>query len=228
MKGFDALKNPFIGFIIGTLALILIATSASAASGVVFRVDIGTFKTKIQKDRLLGYNYIITEHKNGEFTYHVGKYTDYIHAQRARNTLYEKGFPSSGLVAYFHKRLITMDDAFVLMDNQNQADYEAYSAPQTISVDELNRLLDKNDLRTKDNYVVQVGAFSNKKHENYFAEMPFKVVEYQTSGGTYKYTSEPFATRAEADAAKEKAKRNGVPDAFVVKQAKEAGTASKR
>lgn len=68
----------------------------------------------------------------------AGVYADFIRAQKAKNTLRDKGFSNVELVAYFNHSEISIDDAITLINNRNATE-ENTSA--SISVKQMDSLL---------------------------------------------------------------------------------------
>ena len=207
------MKNYYLSQYSKSILLILIGVFTGLASfgaGLLFHVNIGSFETELEADALTGYDYVITKKAEGELLYQVGEFENYLYAQRATNELKNRGFENSTVSASFNETSISMDDAFVLLENQNQADAEKYNEVYTMSVEDLNKKLDV----ATTFYVVQIGVFSKKKNTDAY-DLPFRVDEVITEKGTYKYQSHEFKSLEDAREAQKLALKNGIEGAFV-------------
>ena len=191
--------------------LILITASTVQAAGLLFRIDIGNFPAPIAQEQLSGFDYMITEKADGMLNYRVGEFKDFLRAERARNDLKKRGFVGAETTAYFNDIEISMDDAFVMLDNRNAVDEAAYLGSAAMPVPELNRRLDAAETY----FVVQVGVFS-EAHDVESFDLPFEVQQIENDGGKFKYASSEYTDLKEVRSAKEAARANGVKDAFIV------------
>jgi hypothetical protein len=217
---------------LASILLLTLSNFAQASTGLAFSVDIGSYAETLDAERLVGHSYRMENKKTGLMTYIVGEYKDFIVAQRARIRLKESGFNQSEVVAYFNSRPISMEDAFVIMDNRNAYDEAAYTASPvvaapapapkpTIKISELNNLLDSYSeevsykVSDEISYTVQIGAFSVQQDEASF-EADEAVQEHASEDGKYRYTTGSYIDYNNATTKKEVLQGLGIRDAFVV------------
>jgi hypothetical protein len=182
----------------------------SLPNGVVFRVDIGTFEQPINTDKIVDYQPVSAIKKDDKVQYHVGAFTNFLKAQKARNMLKEQGFKVD-VVAYFNSKPIALDDAFVLMNNMNKYDEKDI---KPISTAELNALLDKT-ANHEFYYTIQIGLYKNSSINDFF-DLPKTVDETITERGEYRYTYGTFSSYEEAVQVCKTTLDYGMKDALVV------------
>lgn len=202
-----------LAVLILTLAFLAISITATFASALVFKVDLGEFTEELDKDELTGFNHIIYE-VDGIYSYHVGEFSDYFQALKASNEFYHKGYNQAEVVAFFNRVSIPMEDAFTLMDNKNIEESEKYGGTLAIEIEYFNEKLDKVTVNEDEKFfTVQIGVFSNQKDDEVF-NLEGVIVE-RKAGELFNYSFGEFATKEEAEAAVSTVVNAGHVGAFV-------------
>ncbi len=142
----------------------------------------------------------------------AGPYSQYIEAMKAKQDLGKLGYSTLEIVAFFNHALISIDDAFALMDNRNHQDQ--VNNGFTLSEDELSELLI--DVQNKDFfYTVQIGLYTEQNVNNFF-DFPKQYDERITTKGNLRYTYGTFTTINDARDALKMVKSYGLDDAFII------------
>lgn len=142
----------------------------------------------------------------------AGSYLQYIEAMKAKQDIQQLGYPAIEIVAFFNHALITVDEAFALMDNRNQQDQE--NNGYTLSENELSELLV--DVQNDDFfYTVQIGLYTEQNVNNFF-DFPKQYDERITTKGNLRYTYGTFSTINDARDALKMVKEYGLNDAFII------------
>ncbi len=108
---------------------------------------------------------------------------------KAQYNLEDMGYSKTIIEAYFNFQKITLEDAFVLLDNRNEQDFNA-SQYQSMSIEEMELALQKVQ-REDFYYTVQIGVYT-EKDVNLFFDFPKLIQETVTDKGYYIYTFGKF------------------------------------
>ena len=142
----------------------------------------------------------------------AGSYLQYIEAMKAKQDIQQLGYSAIEIVAFFNHALITVDEAFAMMDNRNQQDQE--NNGYTLSENELSELLV--DVQNDDFfYTVQIGLYTEQNVNNFF-DFPKQYDERITTKGNLRYTYGTFSTINDARDALKMVKDYGLNDAFII------------
>lgn len=114
---------------------LLIRTSVHAElpGGLIFRIQTEKNDSLLSENDLSVFAPIHHNSENRE----MGLYTDFIRAQKAKNQLREKGFRQLEIVAYFNKNKISIDDAFLILNNKNASDEKTNASTTNRQIDSL-------------------------------------------------------------------------------------------
>lgn len=194
-----------------TPILILISfffiSSSFFASGLRFSVKVNTTNNK----SLSTLDEFKIQKQTQEFVI-AGYYLQYIEAMKAKQDIQQLGYSAIEIVAFFNHALITVDEAFALMDNRNQQDQE--NNGYTLSENELSELLI--DVQNDDFfYTVQIGLYTEQNVNNFF-DFPKQYDERITTKGNLRYTYGTFSTINDARDALKMVKEYGLNDAFII------------
>jgi len=178
------------------------------ASGLHFSVKVNTIASvdtdkKIKSYTILKYTkeYVIT-----------GFFTQYIEALKAKQDIQSSGFKSIEVVAFFNHSLISIEDAFALMDNRNQQDEE--NKGFSLTEGELTELLAQ--VQDQDFfYTVQMGLFTEKNVNDFF-DFPKQYDERISTKGSLRYTYGTFTTLSDAKDALIMVQEYGLYEAFII------------
>lgn len=207
--------NNILALLILTIAFVSLTISATFASAVSFKVDLGEFTEEIDSEELKGYDHVRFE-VDGIYTYHVGEFDSYMQALKVSNEFYHRGYDQSEVVAFFNRVSIPLEDAFTLMDNRNVEEAELYGETLAFEVEEFNDNLDRVTVDSEMEsiyYTVQIGAFSNEKEDEIF-EIEGVIVEHEL-GDLFTYSCGEYSSYEEALDACVNIKFAGIKDAFV-------------
>lgn len=199
--------------LVGTLSLGVIVQGFALAK-VAFKIDIGEFSEEVDKSRLVGFDYVVKQ-IDSSFSYHIGDYDNFLYAQVDRNKLIKRGFEHTEVIAFFNNVKISLDDAFAMMNDQNEVDASEYIASvdkkiadanqpkatnRNIPVDEFNSILDE-VYKEEIVFTVQLGVFSAQKSDADFAVEG--IIVEREKAGKYSYSYGEYLT---VEAAKEAVK----------------------
>ncbi len=205
-----AMKAKVILFAIFFAAIPVLVSANSLPNGLVFRVIIEDQQTEVNEAMLQDFQPVNYSKTDQIYTYELGAYKDFIHVQKAKNEVKELGFQKADIIAYFNNKPVSMDDAFVLMDDQN-------------SVDKCNVHLSENQIEEmlaeveKPNfyYTIQVAMFNPDQVDNFF-EFPRTIHEKVVSRGHDRYTYGQYYAIGDARSALQLLKDYGLESAFII------------
>lgn len=178
------------------------------ANGLYFSVKVNT-STPIEDSQELE-NYTILKQTKEYFI--TGSFTQYIEAMKAKLYIQSSGYSSIEIVAFFNHTLISIEDAFALMDNRNQQDEEnkGFSLTEKELTDLLVQVQDQEFF-----YTVQMGLFTDKNINDFF-DFPKQYDERISTKGSLRYTYGTFTTLNDAKDALKMVQEYGLDDAFVI------------
>lgn len=187
-----------------------IVLSNNLPNGLVFRVIIGDLNEIIETSQFDQYQPINFKEADQVFTCEVGAFKDFIQAQKAKNEVKASGYQKADLIAYFNNKPVSLDDAFVLMDDQNHIDRKG---GVSISEEQMNQMLGEVE-KPNFYYTIQVGVF-NTQQVNSFFDFPKTFEEKVTNKGNYRYTYGQYYTINDARDAAKMLRENGMENAFI-------------
>ncbi len=179
-----------------------VSTGAAAPKDVVVRVQLGAFRGKLGRDIFAGItDLVVLKGDDGLTRYYTGSFTDVNPAATHKVTMLKKGFSGAFLVAFKDGRRVSLQEAGAKLTGPEDL--------STIPSGGVDKTLVK--------YRVQVGTFAgNVPTEVMTRYIEIGNVEPVTSIDAVRYYYGAFATRAEADAARDGLRGKGLEDAFVV------------
>jgi len=184
--------------------------SNNLPNGLIFRVVVDELESKIETSEFEKYQPINFKVEDQLFTCEVGAFKDFIQAQKAKNEVKANGYQKADLVAYFNNKSVSLDDAFVLLDNQNHIDEKGGFSVTEQQIDDLLSEVEKPDFY----YTVQIGVFNTQQVNNFF-DLPKSINERVTNKGNFRYTYGHYYTVADAKAALGFIKDSGMTNAFI-------------
>lgn len=140
-----------------------------------------------------------------------GEFDNYLFAMKSQYILEEMGFKSTTIVAYFNYVEISLDDAFVLLDNRNEQDQKMTEPMSVAEMDLALRMVQNENFY----YSIQIGVYSEEA-VNMFFDFPKTIDESITQKGYYRYTYGKFNTLQDAKDALVMLQENYFEKAFVI------------
>lgn len=180
-------------------------------SGLVFRVKVDQLDAPLESHHFIKYAPISNSNEEGNFSCELGAYTNFLRAQKANNELKEAGFDAVELTAYFNNRPVSMDEAFVLLDDQNHIDEANLPSVTEEKVDEMLATVEKPDFH----YTIQMGVY-NEQQVNLFFDFPKTINEKVTDRGHFRYTYGIYYTLQDAKDALGMIQDNGIDNAYII------------
>lgn len=176
------------------------------ASGLHFSVKVST--PDKNNDKIESYTIL----KQTKEYFITGSFPQYIEAMKFKQEVYDNGFKSVEVVAFFNHSLITVEDAFALMDNRNQQDEEnkGFILTEKEIVDLLAEVQDQEFF-----YTVQMGLFTEENVNDFF-DFPKQYDERISAKGSLRYTYGTFKTLSDAKDALKMVQAYGLDEAFVI------------
>jgi len=180
--------------------------SIASAPGVVFRVQLGAFKHRINTSTFSeAGNVLELKTEDGLYKYTTGSFHTFDEAAKHKIEMISKGFQGAFIVAFRDGKRVALTDVGAIpagKKNPNDSD-NVQAAPV------------KKELVS---FKVQIGVFKNEPP----ADLKEKfnsiqgVQQAATSSGMIRYTAGSFQTLEEAEKLKEQLKKKGIDGAFVV------------
>jgi hypothetical protein len=201
------MKTLYFNSIITTLFSLFLSFSLFA-SGLHFSVKVNTVAPLETNKELKSYTIL----KQTKEYFITGSFSQYIEAMKAKQEIQSNGYTSIEIVAFFNHSLISIEDAFALMDNRNQQDEE--NKGFSLTEEELSNLL----VQVQDQeffYTVQMGLFTEKNINDFF-DFPKQYDERISTKGSLRYTYGTFATLSDAKDALKMVQEYGLNEAFVI------------
>jgi len=141
----------------------------------------------------------------------IGEFQDYLLVMKASQELKKKGVNSTEIMAFFHSKPISIDDAFVLLDDRMEQDKRV---SHSLSSEEMDRML-ANVQNHEFFFTIQMGVY-NEKNANAFFNFPKSFDERITSKGFYRYTYGEFKTLQDAKDALRMVKEYGLDNVIII------------
>lgn len=190
-----------------TFIVAFFISTASIANGLYFSVKVAVSESN-QKEKIEGY-VVLKQTKDYLIT---GLFPQYIEAMKAKQNIEASGHKSIEILAFFNHTLISIEDAFSLMDNRNEQDEK--NGGHLLSVQEIDEML-ANVEGDEFFYTVQMGLFTEKNINDFF-EMPEQSNEKVNTKGSLRYTYGNYKTYNEAKEVLTTIKEQGLEDAFII------------
>lgn len=182
-------------------------SSTDTKDVVVFRVQLGAYKSKISKNIFSDVNDLVIVSSDGGLTkYLTGSFTNFNDAAKHKVNMLLKGYSGAFIVAYKNGERVPLSTVGATVAPKENIDVE--DTKETSSID-------KSQIRFK----VQIGAFKNEPPaEIYYKINLIKNIEKQyTESGLTRYTAGSFTNYDNAIAYKnELSAKYGFTDAFIV------------
>jgi len=142
----------------------------------------------------------------------AGEFSQYIEALKAKQEISKLNIKTLEVVAFFNHQLISIEDAFAIIDDRNEQDQKnnGYILTET---EMSNMLLEVQDQAFF--YTVQMGLFTEQNVNDFF-DFPKQYSETITTKGNYRYTYGKFTTLNDAKDALKMVKEYGLDNAFIV------------
>ncbi len=191
--------------------------SNNLPNGIIFRIKVEREKADINASKICDFEPINISKEKNLFVYEIGAFSDFIRAQKAKNVIREMGNDSLEIIVYYNNRLISMDDAFLLMANRNESDRKGEVNWSDKQIDMVLSKIVNPDIY----YTVQIGIFKNPKDPSFFS-CPITIEEHITDVGEYRYTCGKYFTFKEAKAVCKAIRLHGLSTAFISAYNKES------
>jgi hypothetical protein len=195
------LTKPIIAAVMMLIALPIFSFTVE------FRVKIFEPKSKFDTQKLENYQpfYVFEQYSE------VGYFENYLIAMKAQYELEDLGYPSTEIVAYFKGAPISMDDAFTLLNDQNDSDQQLAQKPLTEAEVELALARVKN----YDFYYTVFISIKNDTDVDQFFELPKSYHEMIIENGQNRYAYGQFTSFNNANDILKLVKEYGFSDAEI-------------
>ena len=196
--------------------------------GLVFKVQVGAFRQPIPQNSFEGINPLMGEKTPmGFIRYTAGFFRAFESADMAKKEIRGKGYRDAFVVAFYNGKRISLYEAKALLANASQEEKDNYAdfANREIARMDANNIgKNYNDPSVAEIarnirdlkgvlYTVQVGYYNRPIAGNELEV--FKPLLQEPYLGGIRYTTGVFTNKPEAIERKNKARTQGVPDAFV-------------
>jgi hypothetical protein len=205
-----------------------IPVDAKMPEGLVFRVQIGAFKSKIPDNAFRGLTPLNAETTNGGYLrYTAGNFNRIENANAVKNDLRGLGYSDAFVVAYFNGKRITLGEAMAMMQREGRTidpdapqtagitantnvpraiNNSAVQEPVTISstLNELNGLF----------YTIQIGVYNRQVTKQRLMNL-LPVFTEALPNGLFRYTAGIYNDIARLNTDKARVVEMGIRDAFV-------------
>ena len=204
-----------------------IPVDAKIEDGLVFRVQIGAFKTQLANNTFKGLTPLNAESTtNGYFRYTAGNFNKIENANAVKNDLRGLGYPDAFVVAYYNGKRVSIAEAIELLAKEGKA-VDA-NAPQTAGITlntnipvaakptpiekvEVTKELEKvNGLL----YTIQIGVYNRQVSKQQLLGLR-PIFTEQLPNGLYRYTAGIYSNADKLIVDKNKVISFGIKDAFV-------------
>lgn len=189
------------------LIVISLFSISILANGLAFRVRVYDTDKQIVSKSFQEELKLFQQDKNIE----IGEFDNYFLAMKFQYAVEEKGFSNTEIVSYFNNTEISLEDAFVLLDNRNEQDEKMVNPMTEAEMDLALRMVQNEDFY----YSIQIDVFSEESVSNFF-DFPKQIDESITQKGYYRYTYGKFSTMQDAKYALVMLQENYFETAFIV------------
>lgn len=205
-----------------------IPINANMQDGLVFRVQIGAFKTKIPDNAFKGLTPLNGETTaNGYIRYTAGNFEKIENANAVKNDLRNLGYSDAFVVVYYNGRRITISEAMEIMRQDGKSIDP--NAPQTAGITAntnvpkaaANPVIQESVTVTKELeqingllYTIQIGVYTRQVSKPQLLRLT-PIFREQLSGGLFRYTAGIYNNPERLLMDKDKVVALGIKDAFV-------------
>ncbi|MBS1651024.1 MAG: SPOR domain-containing protein, partial [Bacteroidetes bacterium] len=204
------------------------------SDGLIFRVQVGAFKTQLPNNAFGGLNPVNGETTaNGYIRYTAGNFNRYENANAVKNDLRKLGYNDAFVVAYYNGKRITLSEAVVVLEKEGKNVND--NSPQTAGITEntniprANNALPSNQIVTNADevkiakelteikklfYTIQVGVYSRPVRKQELANLN-PIYRERLPNGNYRYTAGIYNNEEKIITDKNKVRALGINDAFV-------------
>lgn len=205
-----------------------IPINARMAEGLVFRVQIGAFKTQIPDNSFKGLSPLNGETtSNGYIRYTAGNFEKIENANAVKNDLRNLGYTDAFVVVYYNGRRISIAEAMEIMKQEGKT-IDA-NAPQTAGITAntnvpkaaANPVIQESVVVTKELeqingllYTIQVGVYARQVSKPQLLRLT-PIFREQLSGGLFRYTAGIYNNPDRLLMDKDRIVSMGIRDAFV-------------
>ena len=191
---------------------------------VVYRVQLGAFKNKVNESVFKGVQVVRFDGQDGLVRYAVGSLNNYKEAQELKMSMREKGFNDAFVTAYKDGARVSVSDLvnpdeFKKIANDSTQKQSTKAATNSVNKEVNTAPISKDSTNLSSLKIyVQVGLFAGEPPANIqaiFATIPDLKVEI-TDQGLKRYLSREFKDPAEAAAYREELKAKGLQDSFLI------------
>lgn len=196
--------------------------------GLVFRVQIGAFKTQLPNNAFKGLSPLNGETTtNGYFRYTAGNFNRIENANAVKNDLRNLGYRDAFVVVYFNGKRITLAEAVAMLNNEGKTIDP--NAPQTAGITAnanvpkatFNTAIQESVVVTKELeqtngllYTIQVGVYTKQITKPQLLNLR-PIFREQLTNGLYRYTAGIYNNTERLLTDKTRVVDLGVKDAFV-------------
>jgi len=205
-----------------------IPVDAKMPDGLVFRVQIGAFRTRLPDNAFRGLNPLNAETTtNGYLRYTAGNFNKIENANAVKNDLRGLGYSDAFVVAYFNGKRISLGEALAMMKNEGRTidpnasqtagitanvnipkaiNNPAIQEPVTVTsnLNEMNGLF----------YTIQIGVYNKQvTRQRLYNLLP--IYTEAMANGLYRYTAGIYSDPQKLNADRLKVMELGIRDAFV-------------
>lgn len=206
-----------------------IPVDAKMPDGLIFRVQIGAFKTKIANNSFRGLTPVNGETTtNGYIRYTAGNFNKIENASAVKGDLNNNGYPDAFVVAFFNGKRITVAEALEIMKNEGKT--VNLNAPLTAGISEnvnpnntntptkaVNDIVvvTKELEKTKNLlFTVQIGVYSRQISKARLSNLT-PIYSELLPNGLYRYTAGIYTNAEKLISDKNRVIDLGIKDAFV-------------
>ena len=205
-----------------------IPMNAAMEDGLVFRVQIGAFKTQLPNNAFKGLSPLNGETTaSGYFRYTAGNFNKIENANAVKNDLRNLGYRDAFVVVYFNGKRITLGEALAMMNQEGKT--VDPNAPQTAGITAntnvpkaaVNKAIQETVVVTKELeqidgllYTIQIGVYTKQITKPQLLNLR-PIFREQLTNGLYRYTAGIYNNPEKILSDKTKIIDLGVRDAFV-------------
>lgn len=152
---------------------------------------------------------------NSDYNFRLGVFNSYKQAKTEAANLKHEGYKQVEVVAYFNRASISLEDAMVFSNNQMKYEDNLSLDGQTISVQELNKIILDNAGEVELSYKIHLGLTAVQKEiPSFDPTIENKVIE--TEQGFYTYRVGSFDSKQSAIQYRKQLVNAGIKEAIVV------------
>lgn len=205
-----------------------IPMNAKMDDGLVFRVQIGAFKTQLPNNAFRGLSPLNGETTaSGYYRYTAGNFGQIEKANAVKNDLRNLGYSDAFVVVYYNGKRISLGEAMAMMEKDgikmdpNAPQTAGITANSNVPKAIVNPAIQESVVVTKELeqtdgllYTIQIGVYSKQVSKPQILRLK-PVFREQLTNGLYRYTAGIYIDSDRLMADKNKVVEMGVKDAFV-------------